>query len=219
MPQRAKDIISSGQLTILCGVTASGKNTIANFLVSHGLYDHVVSHTTRSPRENNGVLEQNGREYWFVSNEEMLKMVQNKEFIEVKSIHGQQISGTSIRSIEKIIKNGKHPVMEIEVQGVCELTNVVPDLRPLFVLPPSFNVWMERLGTRGNISDGERERRLRSASMEIRTALDHNAFIFIVNHEVEITAGEIMRGLDGRSQAQQENRKLAEELLDTIRNF
>lgn len=218
MPAHAKELIGSGEVTLLCGVTASGKNTIANYLVGHGNYEHVVSHTTRAPRENHGVLEQNGKEYWFVSPPQMLELVRQEAFIEVKAIHGETCYGTSIGSVEKVIQAGKHPVMEIDVQGALELTEAVPGLRPLFILPPSYDVWMERLGSRGFLSDGERERRLRSASMEIQTALDHPAFILTVNHEVEMTAAEIMNGLDLSEQTQNDHRALALELLDTIRN-
>lgn len=216
MPDKAKQLIASGQLVVLCGVTASGKNTIANYLINHGNYEHVVSHTTRKPRQNHGIFEVSGNEYWFVSPVEMLDLIRKDKFIEVKAIHGDTCYGTSIDAVESVLNAGKHPVMEIDVQGVLELTEIVPSLRPIFVLPPSYEVWMERLGTRGNMSDGEKERRLRSASMEIKTALDHPAFILEVNHEAKQSAAEIMRGLDGSPLAQQENRKLAEELMETI---
>lgn len=219
MPPHARELIGSGEVTLLCGVTAAGKNTISNYLVNHGNYAHVISHTTRRPRENHGILEQSGVEYWFVSPAEMLELVKNEAFIEVKAIHGETCYGTSVKAVDSVIQAGKHPVMEVDVQGALELTEAVPGLRPLFILPPSYDVWMERLGTRGFISDGEKERRLRSASMEIQAALDHPAFILTVNHEVELTAAEIMRGLDTSAQAQAEHRKLAEDLLETIRNI
>jgi guanylate kinase len=219
MPDIAKQLIGSGEVTILCGVTASGKNTIANYLVSHGNYAHVVSHTTRPPRENHGILEQNGLEYWFVNPEQMLELVEQHAFIEVKAIHGETCYGTSISSVKQVIDAGKHPVVEIDVQGALELTEAVPKLRPLFILPPSFEEWMQRLGTRGSLSDGERERRLRSASMEIETALDHPSFILTVNHDVEQTSAEIIRGVDSSPGTQADHRVLAESLLETIRNI
>jgi guanylate kinase len=219
MPMRGKSLIGSGKVLVLCGVTAVGKNTIADYLVNHGNFEHVVSHTTREPRENHGILEQNGREYWFVSPEQMLEMIDRNEFIEVKAIHGETCYGTSVAAIEAVLAKGKTPVMEIDVQGALELTEASPSLRPLFVLPPSYDVWMERLGTRGDISDGERERRLRSASMELETALDHRSFVFITNQQVEITATEIMRGIDSSSGTQDTLRQLAQELLDSVRNI
>ncbi len=219
MPEPARALVASGQVTLLCGVTASGKNTIANYLVDHGNYQHVVSHTTRLPRENHGVLEQNGKEYWFVNSEQMLELVENKAFIEVKAIHGDTCYGTSIEAVKVVVEAGMHPVMEIDVQGALELTEAVPGLRPLFILPPSYEVWMERLGSRGFISDGEKMRRLRSASMEIETALDHPAFLLTVNHEVELTAAEIIRGIDLSADTQAHYRQLAKDLLEAIRSI
>lgn len=219
MPMDAKELIGSGEVTLLCGVTAAGKNTIANYLIERGNYEHVVSHTTRKPRENHGIIEQNGKEYWFVEPEEMLVLIREQKFIEVKAIHGETCYGTSTAAVKKVIDASNHPVIEIDVQGTLELVQVVPSLRPLFILPPSYDIWMERLGTRGGISDGEKHRRLRSASMEIQTALDHPAFVLVVNHEVEQTASELMHGVDTSDRAQAENRKLAEELLETIRHI
>ena len=219
MPDAAKTILGSGEVTVLCGVTASGKNTIANYLVSHGDFAHVVSHTTRMPRENHGTKEQNGKEYWFVSPKEMLSLAEAQAFIEIKAIHGETCSGTSINALKHAMDAGKHPVMEIDVQGALELTEAVPGLRPLFILPPSYDVWMERLGTRGFISDREKERRLHSAIMEIETALAHPAFVLTVNQEVELTAAEIMHGVDMSDETQQAHRTLAKELLESIRNL
>ena len=55
--------------------------------------------------------------------------------------------------------------------------------------------------------------------MEIETALDHPAFILTVNHEVEITAAEIINGVDTSPGSQAEHRQLAESLLESIRNI
>lgn len=219
MPDRAKRALTSGKIMVLCGVTASGKNKLADYLISHGSYDNVVSHTTRKPRENRGVPEQNGVEYWFVQPEEMVEMIEQEQFIEVKSIHGDTCYGTTIAAAESVLERGKKAIMVVDVQGALELAEIVPQLQPIFLLPPSYEIWMERLGFRGDISDGEKHRRMRSASMEIQVALDHRQFLIAVNHEVEITAAEIMTGMDSRSSSQESNRKLAMEFLDTLRQM
>lgn len=217
MPQSAKEIVLSSKLMVLCGVTAAGKNTISNYLVMHDNFEAVVSHTTREPRDNKGVQERNGKEYWFVNDEQMLLLVKQRAFVEVKAVHGDTCYGTSIAAIQDVLDNKKQPVMEIDIQGALELTQAVPDLRPIFILPPSYDVWMERLGTRGFMSDGEKERRFRSASMEIQTALEHSSFEIVVNHEVEDTARALLNGMAQGPTEQADARKLAEELLDYMR--
>lgn len=219
MPTHAKELIGSGEVLVLCGTTSAGKNTIINYLTEHKGYKHVTSHTTRQPRENQSVLEKNGGEYWFVDTAKMLELVKDKGFIEVKAVHGETCYGTSIKAVDTVINTGKHPVMEVDVQGALELTEAVPNLRPLFVLPPSYEVWMQRLSERGGLSENDRARRFLSASMEIQTALDHPAFILVVNKEVEITAEKIVKGVDTSHKAQQANRELAESLLETIKKI
>ncbi len=219
MPIHAKELISSGEVTIVCGVTASGKNTIIKYLVENQGYEHVVSHTTRLPRTNDGIPEQNGREYWYVTPEKMSELVDNKDFLEVKAVHGETCYGTSIEAIESVIERGNHPIMEIDVQGALELTKAVPSLRPLFVLPPSYDVWMERLASRGSISDSDKRKRFLSASMEIQTALDHPAFVLTINHEVAETATEFLAGYDMSPQARTKRRKLATELKEAVKKM
>lgn len=216
MPQLAKDLASSSNLLLLCGVTAAGKNTLSNFLSEHAAYEIVVSHTTRQPRLNHGQIEVSGREYWFVSPEEMLELVQNGQFLEVKAVHGDTYYGTSVSSLQKAVQDGKCPVMEIDVQGALEISKAIPTVRPVFILPPSYEIWMERLGTRGNITDGERARRMQSARSEIQTALDNSAFLLVTNHEVPLTAEEIIGGIRPDPQSQQQSRELAQELLQYL---
>ncbi len=217
MPEEAKTLAKSGDLLVLCGVTAAGKNTISEYLINNSNFEAVISHTTRSPRLNHGELEVNGKEYWFVTPKEMLDMVIRKEFLEVKAVHGETCYGTSIESVKKAISDGKRPVMEIDVQGALELTVAVPGFRPVFILPPSYEVWMSRLGTRGSITDSEKMRRLRSASMEIRTALDHPAFTLLVNHDVHFTAKELLNGKNLTKDTDKVIKELAEELVQYLR--
>lgn len=217
MPARARDVIMASRMTMICGVTAAGKNTVVRHLIDHSDYEYVVSHTTRAARENHGVQEQNGVAYWFVTNEQMLEMVQSQAFVEVKAIHGDTFYGTSISSIEHAVRDNKRPISEIDVQGAQEFIKAIPSFRPIFILPPNYEIWMERLGTRGYMSEGEKERRLDSARTELRAAIDNTAFVMVVNHEMELTTSEIIKGVDSSQSVQAEHRELAQELLDYIK--
>ncbi len=84
--------------------------------------------------------------------------------------------------------------MEIHVQGAVERCTTVPELRPMFILPPNYEVWMKRLSNRGFMGENEKQRRLRSAKAELQTAIDNPAFILVVNHEVELTVQSILKG-------------------------
>ncbi len=216
MPDRAKELVARSDLLALCGVTAAGKNTIANYLIEHENFEHVISHTTRPPRENHGMLEQNGVDYWFTPEEDMLQLVKNQAFVEVKPVHGDTFYGTSIMAIEKALENGKRPVLEIDIQGTLEIARAVPSLKPLFIIPPNYEVWMRRLGLRGHMPESVKARRFASARVELEMAIANPAFLFVVNEEVEYTAKEVIGGIDGSEDAQSRRRQLAKELLSYL---
>jgi guanylate kinase len=213
----AKQVLQKSSALILCGVTASGKNTVASYLMSHSNYERVVTHTTRQPRTNNGKDEQNGIEYWFVTNQQMLNLVLAGVMVEVQAIHGDTFYGTHIDAIRSVIAKGKRPLLELDVQSAEALAALVPDLHPIFIMPPNYDIWMERLGTRGFMSDGEKERRLQSAKKELETAVASRFLHLMVNNEAEITATDIMGGITFGSPDQFSLRRTALELRDYLR--
>lgn len=214
MPTAAAELLTGHESLILGGVTAAGKDTILEYIVSTTQWRHVVTHTTRKPRAG----EQNGQNYWFVSQEDMLKLLETQAMIETKAVHGTTVYGTSIAAYQAVIDQGHKPLLRIDIQGILELTNQLPGLKAAFILPPSFEVWMERLENRGRMSHIEKIQRLRSAQMELKEALNSRHFMFVVNREFKVTADEILRGVsDGLTQHR--NRELAEQLIDHVAHF
>ena len=100
VPQAAQDLIRSTQIVFLVGITAAGKDTVIGELLKTGDYHYIVSHTTRKPRYNHGLLEQNGMEYHFIDLARVEEMLDNQEFIEAKLVHGN-IYGTSVEDIQR----------------------------------------------------------------------------------------------------------------------
>lgn len=177
----AQEILDQTQLVLLVGPSSSGRNTIINELVKTDRYHFVVSDTTRQPRENNGVREENGREYWFRSEDDMLSDLEAGLFLEAAIIHKQQVSGISIRELADAAKQDKIAINEVEVIGADAIYAAKPDTMFFFVLPPSFDEWMVRMRGRGELPPDETTRRLQSAVKEINRALERNYYQFIVN--------------------------------------
>ena len=173
--------------------TATGRNTIIHELEKLGNYHFIVSDTTRQPRINNGIPEENGREYWFHTEDEMLGMLRQGELIEAAIVHGQQVSGISVRELAAAQKSGSTAVKDVEVIGAAHIHKLKPDALILFMVPPSFDMWMERLHSRGYMSSAEIGRRIESAERELATALAADYYRFILNDTVEGTTAEINR--------------------------
>jgi len=151
---------------VLVAPSGAGKTTLAHRLVAASdRFVFSISATTRAPRGG----EQDGVDYYFVSDDDFEAMIDAGELAEWAAVHGR-LYGTPRAALEAAALRGEHVVLDIDVQGARQIRDSVPDARLIFVLPPSVAVLMKRLTGRGTEGAGEVERRLRSALDELQAA-------------------------------------------------
>ena len=213
--------LSEAKLVLIVGPTASGRNTLIEKLAASGDYYHIVSDTTREIRLKDGrPIEQNGREYWFRSEEDILKDLRNGEYMEAAIIHGQQVSGCNIREVEKANREGKIAIKDIEPGGAHTVHDLKSDTFILFVLPPSFDEWQHRLQRRAQMDATEYQRRMESACEEYEKALTEDYYSFLIHGDTDEAMQKVNRMVkEGKldPELQQQGRELAESLLATTR--
>ena len=215
LSQELLDDLNKIKLVLLSAPTSVGRNTVIRELVKTGDYYFIVSDTTRNPRINDGVMEQNGGPYWFKSEEEVIEGLKQGKYFGPAIIHNQQVSGIHVDEIIKTQKLNKIALTEMEVQGVDVLTEVKPDIVTIFMLPPSFDEWMRRLKQRGVMSRDEFKRRLTSAINEFDFALNSNKFTFVINEDFRHTAEQIQL-LTNESKADIEYQKKCIDLVKSL---
>src|SRR5712691_7859904 len=88
VPSQVVTLVKNTPIVLLVGVSGAGKDTIKHHLLATGKYHHIVSHTTRKPRENGGVMEQDGVEYHFIDQARAIQMLKDGEFVEAKIYSG-----------------------------------------------------------------------------------------------------------------------------------
>jgi guanylate kinase len=181
---------------ILVGITAAGKDTIIRDIVGESdEFVRVVTSTTRAPRENNGVLERHGVEYYFLTLDEAAQKMDAGEYIEVANVH-ERINGSLISEYERIATMGKIALSDVDYQGAVNfLSYGMQDLSVYFVLPPSFEVWLARLAKRqGGVLERDQEiiTRFRSAQKELATARGNTQLIPVMNVNSDETARKII---------------------------
>lgn len=217
-----RQVLEDTKLVLFVGPTSSGRNTIINELLKSGKYHFIVSDTTRKPRKNNGVLEQDGVEYWFRSEEDLLQDLRDGLFLEAAIIHNQQVSGISMRELRRAANNQKIAINEVEVVGADNIHQAKPDTIFLFVIPPSFDEWMARMSARGILPDDEIQRRLRSAVEEISLALDRDFYHIVVNDTFKQTTKNIETLIEVGSEStesQARGREIAMKLLEDTKRY
>ncbi|HEX8227670.1 MAG TPA: hypothetical protein VF572_07420 [Candidatus Saccharimonadales bacterium] len=216
-------LIAQTPIVLLVGISGAGKDSIKKMLLQSGKYHHIVSHTTRKPRVNSGVMETDGVEYHFISEKTARQMLQDGAFVEAKLVHGTMY-GTSSAEISQAKREGKIALTDLDVQGVAEYMAMSEYVTALFVLPPDYEEWQRRLYARYGEHQAEPAdiaKRMQTATSELEEALKQPYYHFIVNndlHEAVATADLIAHGLESAHGHQADMpRKVAISLLERIR--
>ena len=151
-----------------------------------------VSATTRDRREG----EENGREYWFISDAEFDEKLAAGEFLEYVEFPWGQRSGTLRSEIARITEKGRIPLLDLEPQGALDVKTAVPGAVTIFVEAPSFEENERRLRARATESEGEIEDRLELAREQLSQA---NEFDYlIVNDDLDRALGELAEIVRGK---------------------
>ncbi len=189
-----KQVLQSVRLVLLVGPTSSGRNTLVNELVKSGDFYHIVADTTRERRKKDGeYIEEDGREYWFRSEEDILEGVRKGEYMEAALIHSQQVSGCNVRELEAAHKANQIAIKDIEPNGAQFIHKLKHDAIIIFTVAPSFDIWMERMHERGQMAPDELDRRMESAERELSTALKCDFYRYFVNDTLEGATAEVNR--------------------------
>ncbi len=219
-PKSVVSLIQNTHITFLVGITAAGKDTVLHKLLQKPGYHHIVSHTTRKPRRNHGVLERDGIDYHFVSMLTAERMLDNGDYVEAK-IFSDNVYGTSVAEIQTAHDEGKIAITDIEVQGVVEYRNISENVVPIFLLPPDFTAWQQRLKKRyGNIGINPEElrKRLETARLELREALTKPYFEYVINEDLDTTINVIDKIAHGNYSIEKNTtaRKVARHLVTDL---
>lgn len=213
-------ILRQLQLVLLAGTSGSGRNTIIDGLVRRGGYHYIVSDTTRKPRVNNGIKEQNGVRYWFKSEAEFLTGLKQGMYLEAEIIHSQQISGISISELKKATDDHNIAITDIEIGGFNNVVHLKLDTVGIIVLPPSFEEWIRRLNERGELPAAEIKHRLETGRRIFAKAMSLPDAI-LVNDNLEAAIDSVDALAHGKKQVSDllGKRDLAEELLKRTEDY
>ena len=159
-----------------------------------GTHRHASRATTRAPRPFRKGSEVNGVHYWFLTEEQALEKLSQGGYIESKVVHGDTLYGTSITAYKQIVDSGRIPILDIDVQGMEEFMRVDPDFEAIVLLPPSFEVWNERIDARGDMTSENKLRRFKTAVIEYNKPFENRQFYPVVNTEVVEAARIIESG-------------------------
>ena len=182
---KSEHAVKPGKLLVLSGPGGVGKSTVAKKLREAGDFWVSVSATTRKPRSN----EIDGRDYFFVTDEEFTRMINANEFLEWAEFAGNRY-GTPQEKVEHALLLGRNVLLEIEIAGAKQVKAHLPQSVLVFLEPPTWEELVSRLEGRGTDSPERRAERLELAQEELAAASFFD--VVLVNDQVESVVGKLI---------------------------
>jgi guanylate kinase len=170
---------------VVTGPSGAGKGTLIQALLDRvPELEVAVSATTRLQRQG----EENGREYWFLSDAEFVRRVHEGDFLEhVTYVSGKRY-GTLRSEVNRIRDGGRVPVLELETEGALNVKEDVPGAVTIFITAPIPEL-ERRLRERASESEGEIGERIGLARKQLAQAGEFD--YVVVNDDLDRARNEL----------------------------
>lgn len=180
------EAIKKGKCVIFSAPSGAGKTTIVRALLEQtDLLEFSVSACSRQPRPN----EKNGVDYYFLSAEEFRNKIDNDEFLEWEEVYTDHFYGTLKSEVERIWKNGKTVIFDVDVVGGINLKSKLGEQAlAIFVAPPAIETLEERLRYRSTETEEKIQLRTEKARYEMSFAEKFD--VILVNEFLEKSVAE-----------------------------
>jgi guanylate kinase len=173
MEKKPNPMVNRGKLYVVSAPSGAGKTTLIKEVLSRfKTLSYSVSHTTRAPRKK----EQQDIDYYFITQEEFQEKIDQNYWLEWAEVHGNYY-GTSKDFIKTSLDQGKSLILDIDVQGTCEIIKSGLEMVTIFIMPPSIEILSQRLENRGSDSKKVIDKRIENAKIEIAK---NNMYQYIV---------------------------------------
>lgn len=175
-----------GKLIIFSAPSGAGKTTIVRHLLGKfPQLEFSISATTRKSRGD----EREGKDYYFISKQEFLHRIAKKEFVEFEEVYSGTFYGTLRTEIDRIWKKGKTVIFDIDVEGGLHLKRKYErQALAIFVQPPSLQVLIDRLTSRGTDNTEKLKERFIKAEKELDYAPKFD--IILKNNDLQTACRE-----------------------------
>lgn len=174
--------LQEGKLVVFSAPSGSGKTTLVRHLLERNELnlDFSVSVTSRNIRGN----EVDGKDYHFITPIMFKDHIKNGDFIEWEEVYRDNFYGTLRSEIERIWKENKHVIFDIDVVGGLNIKKQFPDQTlAVFVQPPTIEIMESRLRKRGTDHEEKIVERVKKAKRELEFSKHFD--VVLVNDDLE----------------------------------
>ncbi len=160
-------------LIVISGPSGVGKDSVVQRLKERDYPFHfVVTATTRAPRPQ----EEHGKDYFFISEAEFEKMIEEDELLEHALVYGQH-KGIPKQQVREALESGKDVVMRLDVQGAATVKGIVPEAILVFLTAASEEELLQRLHKRATDSEEQIRHRFQIAREELERIVEFDYLV------------------------------------------
>jgi guanylate kinase len=181
------------KILIITAPSGAGKTSITRYLLNRysEKLSFSVSAATRQARGN----ELNGKDYYFITQEDFMNKIQHEEFVEWEMVYEGKYYGTLKSELQRIWNLNKIPVLDIDVKGAIHVQNQFPETTlSIFIEPPSVDELKRRLESRGTETSESLNARVSKSAYEL--SFKHSFDHIIVNNNLEQACHEAVKFVD-----------------------
>ncbi|XP_068125946.1 peripheral plasma membrane protein CASK isoform X13 [Hyperolius riggenbachi] len=169
---------------VLLGAHGVGRRHIKNTLITKhpDRFAYPIPHTTRPPKKD----EENGKNYFFVSHDQMMQDISNNEYLEYGS-HEDAMYGTKLETIRKIHEQGLIAILDVEPQALKVLRTAEFSPFVVFIAAPTITP---------SINEDESLQRLQKESEILQRTYAHYFDLTIINNEIDETIRHLEEAIE-----------------------
>ena len=177
-----------GIVVILSSPSGAGKTTLVKKIAQENNFKISISYTTRKPRTN----EVNGKDYFFISEEDFKNLIKNKEFLEYAKVF-ENYYGSSKSQVFENLNKGENVIFDIDWQGTEQIKKQKLNYKLItfFILPPSKSELFNRLKNRDMKDKNIVEERMKQFNEDIKQWENYD--FVVINNDLEKCYNEIIR--------------------------
>jgi guanylate kinase len=176
-----------GKVIIISAPSGAGKTTIVKHLIGQRAFNLSFSISACTRAKRNGEVE--GHDYYFITVDKFRSMIEDGAFVEWEEVYKNNYYGTLKSEVERIWKNNRHVLFDVDVMGGVNLKEKYGDnALAIFIMPPSIQILKERLEKRGTEAEEKIRNRINKASREIKFSRKFD--VIVVNDDLIKTLKE-----------------------------
>ena len=182
-----------GKMIILSSPSGAGKTTLVKKISKEKNYKISISHTTREPRPN----EIDGVDYYFISQNKFQNLIKENAFLEYANVF-KNLYGSTKEQVFKSLEKVQNVLFDIDWQGADQIKKQTLHYKlvSFFILPPSREVLLQRLISRGESNDDIIKMRMQQFDKDVLHWSDYD--FVVINEDLDECYLEIIGYLENK---------------------